>query len=248
MANPQEPETTGGIDRWSEWQIPNVLSIKRDPVISILHLDSGLSSVSEDQMKCAIKQALTNAVERALLDLGHRDGFLTNQQARISLPNELQPIMDELRKHNQERLADGLLVAINRAAELTCAKGKGVFLQCISELNFPNPKSVVLGARGPGAQHFRNADEATLTKNLLPIVAATGVGGSFTNFADNVTRTNATTGTTIRQLHFDFDAYIAAQLIEKVFVFVSAEEDRIRNEESAQTTEVLRRVYGCALD
>ena len=53
---------------------------------------STLLGLSQQQIVPALKEALTNGIESAVHQLGHDDGFLTNLNVRIPMPEKLQAI------------------------------------------------------------------------------------------------------------------------------------------------------------
>ena len=44
VANPRDPQTTDGVKRWSEWKIPEVIALKRDTILSIVHFQDNYHS------------------------------------------------------------------------------------------------------------------------------------------------------------------------------------------------------------
>jgi hypothetical protein len=53
-------------------------------------VSSAVSALSQDQVATALKEALGNGLQLAVSTLGHNDGFLTNLEVKIPLPQKLQ--------------------------------------------------------------------------------------------------------------------------------------------------------------
>src|SRR5258706_10827330 len=76
-----------------------------------------LASLSQEEMASGLKQALTKGVQQAVASLGRTNGFLTNLNVRIPMPEGLQRIDKTLRSLRQDKLADEFVTAMNHAAE-----------------------------------------------------------------------------------------------------------------------------------
>ena len=80
-------------------------------------VSSGLNALSEGQMAEALKQSLGNGIQQAVAKLGCTDGFTTNLNVKISLPEKLKSVEKTLRTLKQDKLAEDFVATMNRAAE-----------------------------------------------------------------------------------------------------------------------------------
>src|SRR5262245_1430621 len=74
-------------------------------------------ALSDADVARALRQALVQGADRAVLQLGRQDGFLSNQAVRIPVPPSLARTDEILRKVGMRKYSDQLITAMNRAAE-----------------------------------------------------------------------------------------------------------------------------------
>ena len=210
-----------------------------------------LSSLSHDQMVQGLKQALTSGVQSAIRELGHDGGFLTNLNVKIPLPPQLQTIERTLRALKQDQLADEFVAAMNHAAEQAVPSGLEVFGQAISQMTIADAQSILLGPPDAATQYFRRVTETNLFERFLPVVKratdATGVTATYKKLlqAGNANKyVGAFLGALSNPPSLDIDAYVTNKALDGLFKVVAEEERRIRENPVAQTSELLRRVFG----
>ena len=109
----------------------------------------------------------------------------------------------------------------------------------------------VAGPPDAVTQYFRRATEANLSQRFLPIVKkatdATGVTGTYKKLlqAANANKyLGAFLGAVSNPQSVDLDAYITTKAMDGLFKMVAEEEKRIRENPVAQTSDLLRRVFG----
>lgn len=220
----------------------------KDPQYSVL---GSSPTVPQEQAVGGIKQALLNGVQVAIRELGHPDGFLTNLNVRIPLPKQLQPVEKTLRLLKQDQLADELVTSMNHAAESAVPEGVSVFSEAISRMNLADVETILNGPPDAATQYFRRATETNLFQRFLPIVRhateATGVTSTYkrlTQAAEANKYLGPLLGAVSGSQSFDLDGYITEKTLDGLFKEIAAEEQRIRQNPAAQTSELLRKVFG----
>jgi len=210
-----------------------------------------LGSLSHDEMGQGLKQALTNGVMSAIRELGHDGGFLTNLNVRIPMPHQLQSIERTLRALKQDQLADEFVASMNHAAEQAVPAAIDVFAGAISRMTIADAQSILLGRADAATQYFRRVTETNLVERFLPIVKratdATGVTAGYKKLMDaaNANRyVGAFLGALSNPASVDIDAYVTNKAMDGLFKMVAEEEQRIRKNPVARTSELLQRVFG----
>jgi hypothetical protein len=207
--------------------------------------------LAPNEVALGLKQALTNGVEAAIRELGHKDGFLTNVHFKIAMPKQLRTVEDALRALKQQQLADEFVATMNHAAEKAVPEAAGVFAESISQMTFADAQAILTGAPDAATKFFRRTTETNLYQRFLPIVKkatdSTGVTSNYKKVLSAVEK-NKYLGEALDALSnpksLDLDSYVTNKALDGLFKRIAEEEKRIREDPVARTTDLLRNVFG----
>jgi len=209
------------------------------------------ASLSQDQVVEGLKEALGKGVQRAVSQLGHDGGFLTNLNVKIPMPEKLRAVERSLRALKQEKLADEFVVTMNHAAEQAVPEAAAVFGQAIKGMSIADAKAILTGTNNAATQYFRKTTETNLFEKFLPIVKKatdqTGVTSSYkrlTEKADAANSFGSLSRSVLGTEAMDVDAYVTNRALDGLFKMVAEEEKRIRENPVARTSELLQTVFG----
>ncbi len=212
---------------------------------------AGLDLLSHDQLVQGLKEALARGVQEAVMELGHDGGFLTNLHVRIPMPPQLQRVEKTLRALGQDRLADDFVATMNHAAEQAVPQATEVFVDAVRRMTIADARTILTGPDDAATQYFRRVTETNLHQRFLPIVKqATDKAGVTSAYKQllQATHQNQYLGALSSLLwgneNVDIDAYVTDRALDGLFKIVAQEEQRIRREPIARTTELLQRVFG----
>ena len=207
-------------------------------------------SLSQDQMVAGLKEALDKGLQNAIGSLGHDGGFLTNLDVKIPMPEKLQTVEKTLRALKQEKLADDFVTTMKHAAEQAVPQAASVFADALRAMTIEDAKGILTGSNNAATVYFRRNTETNLYQKFLPIVKKatdeTGVtsaykrlmqkagGGAFGSFGQ----------TLLQGESLDVDSYVTDKALDGLFLMVSQEEKRIRENAAARTTSLLQKVFG----
>jgi hypothetical protein len=208
-------------------------------------LGSGVLPLSEQEVGAALKVALSNGVGRAVSQLGCDGGFLTNLAVRIPMPAELQRVELALRAAKQDRLADEFVATMNHAAEKAVVEAAPIFGSAVMSMTWQDAMGILRGPPDAATQYLRRTSGATLEQRFLPVVrdatARTGVTAAYKALQGAAPRSITSF---LGADNVDVDAYVTRKATDGLFQVVAAEEQRIRADPVARTTDLLRRVFG----
>jgi hypothetical protein len=207
------------------------------------------ASLTQDQVVQGLKEALGKGVQRAVSDLGRPDGFLTNLNVRIPMPEKLRTVERTLRAVKQDKLADDFVNTMNRAAEQAVPQAAGVFADSVKKMTFNDARAIISGTNNAATQFFRRTTETNLYEKFLPIVkqatAKTGVTSAYKSVVDKAGGSFGSLGRSFLGTDaLDLDAYVTGKALDGLFLMVADEEKRIRENPTARTTELLQKVFG----
>jgi hypothetical protein len=218
-------------------QIDDILK-KADDALG--HRDT--SGLSENKIVAGLNQALRVSTSRAVALTGRPDGFLKNEAIKIMLPPRLETIGRGLRMLGMGARVDELEVGMNRAAERATPQAKQIFLAALRKMTFDDARHILTGGDTAATDYFRRQSSADLTTAFSPIVHGSLVHVGVVQQYDNLVKTAP--GGNLLSSEFDLDKYVVGKTLDGLFYTLGEEEKKIRKNPAAQTTALLKEVFG----
>ena len=128
------------------------------------------SSLSQEQVILGLKEALGKGVQNAVNQLGHQNGFLTNLNVKIPMPEKLRTVEKTLRTLKPDKLADDFVSTMNHAADEAVPEAAKVFGAAIKDMSIQDATTILAGTNNAATQYFRRTTETNLYLKFLPIV------------------------------------------------------------------------------
>ncbi|RKS45063.1 uncharacterized protein DUF4197 [Gillisia mitskevichiae] len=206
-------------------------------------LPSGEYGVSNTEIASGLRQALDFGIDKQVTKLTKEDGFFKNELVRIALPAELQKVDKTLRDVGLSSLADEGLKVLNRAAEDAVKEATPIFVTAVKEITFTDARNILLGGDTSATMYLNQKTETQLYSKFNPVittslnkVGATEVWSNIINKYNSLPLTN--------KVNPDLADYVTNEALKGVFTMIAVEEKDIRNNFSARSTDLLRRVFG----
>jgi hypothetical protein len=203
-----------------------------------------LAGLSHEEVAVGLKEALSKGVQYAVASLGTEDGFLKDLKVKIPMPETLKKVDRTLRTLRQDKLADEFITTMNRAAEKAVPEAAAVLGDSIKQMTLTDAKAILTGATNAATQYFRRTSETNLYERFHPIVMKateqTGVTSAYKQMMDKASFASSLLGPDAG----DIDAYVTHKALDGLFVKIAAEEQRIRENPAARTTDLLQKVFG----
>jgi hypothetical protein len=208
---------------------------------------SNVTSVAgADQIAAGLKEALAKGAEQAVKRLGVTNGFLTNATVKIPMPAELKQVDTTLRKLKQDYLADEFINTMNRAAEKAVPLAAPVFAEAVKQMSIADAKAILNGPKDAATQYFSRTTRETLLKQFQPMVKQAtdqvGLTASYKQLTDRA----KVLSPFMRTQALDLDTYVTNKALDGLFAMVAMEEEKIRQDPAARTTDLLKKVFGSA--
>lgn len=203
------------------------------------HTTAGLSN---DKIIAGLKQALQVSTGKAVALTGKPDGFLKNEAIKILLPPKLQTLGRGMRMFGMGQQVDELEVGMNRAAEQATPQAKAIFIAAVKKMTFADARRILTGNDTAATEYFKNSSTAELTAAFSPIVdramQRVGVVQQYNRLLATAPGASALRG------QFDLNQYVVGKTLDGLFLMLGNEEKKIRKDPAAQTTALLREVFG----
>jgi uncharacterized protein DUF4197 len=200
------------------------------------------SGVSNGKIVAGLKQALQVSTGRAVAATGRPDGFLKNEAIRIALPPRLQTVAKGMRLFGMGSSVDDLEIGMNRAAEQATPQAKQIFLTALRKMTFEDARQILTGSNTEATDYFKRHSSAELNTAFSPIVHASMQKVGVVQQYDRLVKT-APGGSALAK-EFDLDNYVVGKTLDGLFLVLGQEETKIRKDPAAQTTALLKEVFG----
>jgi hypothetical protein len=133
---------------------------------------------------------------------------------------------------------------MNHAAERAVPEAVGVFKNAVKQMTFTDTRNIVRGSDDAATQFFRRTSENRLREKFLPIVQKfteqVGVTAEYKRLMQQAGPVASLAGKDA----VDLDDYVTQKALDGLFLLMADEERRIRRDPVAQTTAILRKVFG----
>jgi len=201
-------------------------------------------TLDEPTVVAGIKEALRVGTENTVLSTSRLDGYLGNQLIRIAIPDQLASAASTLRQVGLGGQVDELEVGMNRAAELAAGEARQVFWDAICGMTISDAFGILRGDDTAATDYFHGRTYATLETRFHPIVQEKiqeiGLSRVYSRIADAYNSLPLAG----RSRLVNLDDYVTERALSGLFTVLAQEEQKIRRDPLARTTDLLRRVFG----
>ncbi|MGH9517077.1 MAG: DUF4197 domain-containing protein [Terriglobales bacterium] len=200
------------------------------------------SGLSDDKITAGLKQALQVSTAKAVSLTGRPNGFLKNEAIRIALPPRLQTVGKGMRMLGMGAKVDELEVSMNRAAEQATPQAKAIFLMALKKMTFEDARHILTGGDTAATEYFKRSSSADLTTAFSPIVHRSMERVGLVQQYNQLIKTAP--GGSVLAGQFDLDKYVVGKTLDGLFHVLGEQETQIRKNPAAQTTALLKEVFG----
>ena len=200
--------------------------------------------VTEAEAGQGIKEALTQGVTVAVLNLNKKDGFFGSEVYKVLLPPDAKKVESTVRKIGLGSQVDKAILAINRGAEDAVGSAKPIFVDAIKEMTVTDALGIVRGNKYAATQYFKQKTSEKLVAAFTPSVKASLDKTYATKYYGDVVTTYNRLPTTFEKVDPDLTAYVVGKAVDALFDQVAQQEAEIRMNPLARTTDILKKVFG----
>jgi hypothetical protein len=212
-------------------------------IISLPVLAGGFDLLSERDASGGLKEALLQGVINATLQLSKTDGFLANDKVRIPLPDAMRQAEPMLRTLGMGQPLDELQTSMNRAAEAAVPRAKQLLINAVKKMSVQDAKNILLGGDGAATQYFKQASQAPLTEQFLPIVRQTT---SKLQLAEQYNRlaSKASGLGLLKAEDATVEQYVTRKALDGLYLVIAEEERAIRQDPLAAAGKLAKKAFG----
>jgi hypothetical protein len=199
-------------------------------------------SLSTEEVAAGLKEALTNGASKGSDLVSQVDGYFKNAEIKIPFPPEVQKVETKLRQMGMGDQVDKFVLALNRGAEDAAKEAKPIFVTAIKQMTIQDAWSILKGEDDSATQYLKRTTTSQLTEKFKPVIQKSLEKTNATKYyKDLVTTYNKIP--MVQKVNPNLDDYATEKAISGLFVMVAKEEKSIRDNPTARTTELLKKVF-----
>lgn len=204
--------------------------------------NAGEGGLTNEEIGKGLKQALEFGISEGAQRLSQEDGYYKSPY-KILLPEEARKVTDKLQNIPGFReVEEVILEKINRGAEDAAAKAKPIFVDAIRSMSFRDALDILTGDDDAATAYLNRATYSRLYDEFNPvIVSSLDKFNARQYWGDAVNAYNKLPF--VEKADPDLGDYVTRQALSGLFDMVEKKEREIRNNVSARTTDLLRRVF-----
>lgn len=222
-----------------------VVSFSGCDVLQQLPQAAGIGgAVTEADAASGIKEALSQGLAKAVLQLNKEDGFYKDAVYKVLLPPDAKKIENALRTVGLGNMVDKAILQINRGAEDAAGYAKPIFVDAIKNMTLTDAIGLVKNGDTSATHFFREKTTAQLMAAFMPVIKSSLDRVEATKYYGDIVNKYNGFPTTFTKINPDLAGYVTQKATNALFDQVALEEKNIRTNFAARTTDILKKVFG----
>jgi hypothetical protein len=201
------------------------------------------AGLDEGTIASGLKDALSVGTKNAVGFLSSLNGYFGNQAVKILLPENIRKATELAGKMGFQKQVDDFILSMNRAAEKAAPKAVSYFSDAIKGMSVQDARKILSGGDTAATEYFKSKTSSKLYDEFKPSISQSmnqvGVTHAYNAMMGKVPSTPFTKPESV-----DLDHYVTTKALDGLFYMVGQEEKKIRMNPAAQTTELLKKVFG----
>lgn len=205
--------------------------------------------ITQEEAAEGLKQALEIGVGNGTALLGKTDGFLKSAAYKILLPLEVQQAEQKIRNNPiANALAgpylDKVVTAMNRGAENAMAEAKPIFVNAIRSMTISDAIKIVTGGEGAATSYLQKTTSHQLREKVRPVIETSL---QKVNINEPWTKVSSAYNMVMnKNVETNLNDYVTERAMTALFSQIREEENKIRENPIARTSELLKKVFDYA--
>lgn len=228
----------------SNAQFKNVVrkdSSGKTSIDKIVQRATGKTNLSNDEIAGGLKEALNVGTDNASKKLSTIDGFFKEAAIKILMPEEAKKAEKKLRSLGMGKLVDDAILAMNRAAEDAAKDAAPIFINAIKGMSIQDAVGILKGGDFAATNYLKEKTTVALTEAFRPVIENSLKKVDATKYWSTVFTTY--NKFSLEKIDPELSAYVTEKALAGIFYQVSLEEQKIRKDSLARTSDILKKVF-----
>jgi len=190
-----------------------------------------------------LKEALINGITNGSNLASQLDGYFKNPEIKIPFPPEVRKVEDKLRQLGLGGEVDKFVLTLNRGAEDAAKEAKPIFISAIKSMTIQDAWGILKGESNAATEYLKRTTSSQLKMKFQPVIQSSLNKVNATKYYGDIVNTYNKIPL-VEDVNPNLDEYATDKAIEGLFTLIAKEEDKIRRDPLARTTDLLKRVFG----
>ena len=215
--------------------------VAKDSTISQVIPVKNSGSLSNDEIINGLKEALSVGAGNSTAKLSGMDGFFADAAVKILLPDEAKKVEQKLRAIGLGKQVDNAILSMNRAAEDAAKSATPIFVNAIKGITIQDGVGILKGGDFAATNYLKAKTLAELTEAFRPVIEQSLQKVDATKHWNTLFTTY--NKFSADKVNPDLTAYVTDKAMTGIFYQVGQEEQKIRKDPFARTTDLLKKVF-----
>lgn len=199
------------------------------------------TGLSNEEIISGLKEALNVGTNNASQKLSKVDGFFKDAAIKILMPEEAKKVESKLRGLGMGKLVDNAVLSMNRAAEDASKEVAPIFINAIKNMSIQDGVGILKGGDFAATNYLKDKTTASLIEKFRPVIEASLQKVNATKYWNTVFSTYNNFSS--QKVNTDLVSYVTEKSLSGIFYQVGQEEQKIRKDPVARTTDILKKVF-----
>lgn len=201
-------------------------------------LGSGLST---EEIASGLKEALQVGATKGSDKLSAVDGFFKDAAIKILMPEEAKKVEKTLRGMGLGAQVDDAILSMNRAAEDAAKSAAPIFINAIKGMSISDALGILQGGDFAATDYLKGKTTSALTEAFRPVIEKSLEKVNATKYWNTLFTTYNKFA--LQKINPDLTAYVTEKGLSGIFYQVGQEEQKIRKDPLARTSDLLKKVF-----
>ncbi len=198
--------------------------------------------LTSDQVASGLKEALVKGITKGTNSASKVDGYLKNPKIAIPFPPDVQKVADKLRDLGMGSQVDKFVTTLNRGAEEAAKEAKPIFVNAIKGMTVQDAWGILKGEDDAATTYLRGKTFDQLKSKFQPVMQKALDQTNATKYYSDLVNTYNKIPF-IEKVNPDLNDYATNRALDGLFTLVAQEEEKIREDPVARTTDLLKKVF-----
>jgi len=204
-------------------------------------MNPSAAGLSEQDIISGLKEALSVGAERSTSKLSATDGFFANAILKILMPEEAKNVEAKLRTLGFGSQVDNAILSMNRAAESASKQALPIFINAIKNISIQDAAGILRGNDTAATSYLKAKTTFELSNAFRPVVENALASTNATKYWQSIFETY--NKFSFKKVNPDLTAYVTERALSGIFYQVGKEEQQIRKDPVARTSDILKKVF-----
>ena len=189
-----------------------------------------------------LKEALRIGAEKGTVKLSSPGGFFKDAAIKILMPEEAKKVEQKLRSIGLGKQVDNAILSMNSAAEDASKSAAPIFINAIKKITIQDAAGILKGGDFSATNYLKSKTTNNLTEAFRPVIEQSLAKVNATRYWNTVFSTY--NRFSLQKVNTDLSGYVTEKALQGIYHEIGLQEQKIRKDPMAQTTELLKKVFG----